>query len=157
MQLKYLFVFFVIALVLRSIWLDEKKLEETFQAGNEHDGVEEARNDGRDYIVDASIIVDGVTDENESHDDILQESQIDAELEALALALQAHPISQSYTEPAIIYEIFEGNSKYTGDDTTDNDAGNKGFEDDFPEAKYAYDDHSAEGYSNYTESYAESY
>ena len=43
--------------------------------------------------------------------------------------------------------------EYTGDDTEDNDAGNEGFEDDFPDAVFAYDDHAAEGYVNYTESY----
>jgi len=48
-------------------------------------------------------------------------------------------------------------SEYTGDDTEDNDAGNEGFEDDFPDAAFAYDDHSAEGYVNYTESYADDY
>lgn len=62
-----------------------------------------------------------------------------------------------YTEESIedITTLFEGNSDYTGDDTEDNDAGNAGFEDDFPDQKYAYDDHSAEAYSNYTETYSE--
>jgi len=60
---------------------------------------------------------------------------------------------QEVTELFEDSNIFTGNSEYTGDDTEDNDAGNAGFEDDFPEAAFAYDNHAAEGYNNYTESY----
>lgn len=75
---------------------------------------------------------------------------IEGELELLSLSEEAFS-----AEPE--YEIFTGNSNYTGDDTEDNDAGNLGFEDDFPEQNYAYDDHSAEAYTTYTESYGDDY
>lgn len=75
---------------------------------------------------------------------------IDIEEELALLSLSEESLIE---EPE--YEIFTGNSSYTGDDTEDNDAGNSGFEDDFPEANYAYDDHSAEAYTTYTESYGD--
>lgn len=50
--------------------------------------------------------------------------------------------------------IFQGNSRYTGDDTEDNDAGNAGFEDDFPDANnLPHGSDFAEAYSEYSETH----
>lgn len=102
-----------------------------------------------------SHLMDNQTNANE-------EDVTDEVLALIALAREVDPLEGDPLENATLKgkanietPLFTGNSNYTGDDTEDNDAGNAGFKDDFPEAKYAYDDHSAEAYGNYTESWAD--
>lgn len=94
-----------------------------------------------------------LADEFISDNDVIaiEESIVEQDIEAEIVEVKTVDVENEINPE---YEIFEGNSDYTGDDTTDNDAGNAGFEDDFPEAKYAYDDHSAEAYTTYTESFS---